>query len=101
MSLEDPWAASNRLERVDTEGKVLKLGDRVRLRPATAASNRSDIIDLELAGKTAIIEGIESSYDDEIYVAVVLDDDPGKDLGFDRMVAHRFFFRPGEVEMMP
>jgi hypothetical protein len=31
-------------------------------------------------------------------VAVVLDDDPGRDLGEMRMPGHRFFFKLSEVE---
>jgi hydrogenase maturation protease len=31
-------------------------------------------------------------------LAVVVEDDPGRDLGFDRQPGHRFFFMPGEVE---
>jgi hypothetical protein len=100
VNYEDPWAALNRLETAETDGTVFKVGDRVRLRPGRASANRADIFDLELAGKTAVIEAIENSYDDEIYLAVVLDDDPGKDLGFDRMIGHRFFFSPREVEAL-
>jgi hypothetical protein len=94
MMTDDPWAALNRLDRVETGGTTFKPGDRVRLRPA----GRADIFDMELAGKTAVIEAIENSFDDEIYLAVVVDDDPGKDLGLDRMIGHRFFFRLAEVE---
>ncbi len=94
MITDDPWAAMNRLEQAESLGTTFKPGDRVRLRPG----GRADIFDMELEGKTAVIEAIENSYDDEIYVAVVVDDDPGKDLGLDRMVGHRFFFRLSEVE---
>ncbi|MDQ6885011.1 MAG: hypothetical protein M3077_12400 [Candidatus Dormibacteraeota bacterium] len=94
MITDDPWAAMNRLDHVEALGTTLKPGDRVRLRP----SRRADIFDMELDGKLAVIEAIENSFDDEIYLAVVVDDDPGKDLGLDRMVGHRFFFRLSEVE---
>ena len=94
MITDDPWAAMNRLDQVDLAGTTFKPGDRVRLRP----SRRADIFDMELEGKVAVIEAIENSFDDEIYLAVVVDDDPGRDLGLDRMVGHRFFFRLSEVE---
>jgi hypothetical protein len=55
-------------------------------------------MDLALAGKTAIVEAIEQDYDDQVQLAVVLDDDPGRDLGLLRQPGHRFFFRPEEVE---
>jgi hypothetical protein len=101
MTYDDPWAALNQPETMESGGTVFKLGDRVRLRPGRASTNHADILDMELAGKTAVIEAIENSYDDEVYLAVVLDDDPGKDLGFARMIGHRFFFSPREVELMP
>lgn len=40
----------------------------------------------------------EQDYEGGFQLAVVLDDDPGKDLGMRRQPAHRFFFRPEEVE---
>ena len=33
-------------------------------------------------------------------MAVVLDDDPGRDLGFMRQPGHRFFYAPEEVELL-
>jgi hypothetical protein len=33
-----------------------------------------------------------------VFVAVTVDDDPGRDLGDGRSVGHRFFFRPDEIE---
>jgi hypothetical protein len=72
----------------------LKRGDRVRLCP-----NRSgDIMDVVLAGKVAVIESIEQDYEGKIQLAVVMDEDPGKDLGMLRQPGHRFFFGPEEVE---
>jgi len=34
-------------------------------------------------------------------LAVVVEDDPGRDLGFARQPGHRFFFSPAEVEPLP
>jgi hydrogenase maturation protease len=75
----------------------LKSGDAVRLRPRSGG----DVIDLALAGKTATIEAIEQDYDGQFHLAVVVDDDPGKDLGFQRQPGHRFFFAPDEIEALP
>lgn len=72
----------------------LKQGDRVRLRPRQGG----DIMDLALADKIAVIESIEQDYEDKVYLAVILDDDPGRDLGLLRQPGHRFFFTPEEVE---
>ena len=58
----------------------------------------ADIMDMALQGKVAIIEAIEQDYEEQIQLAVVLEDDPGKDLGMLRQPGHRFFFSPDEVE---
>ena len=52
-------------------------GDRVRLWPR----GRADILDMALEGKTATVEAIEQDFEDRVYLAVTVDDDPGKDLG--------------------
>jgi hypothetical protein len=31
----------------------------------------------------------------------VIEDDPGKDLGLERQIGHRFFFSADEVELLP
>lgn len=82
------------LDQIQIHGVELKLGDQVRLRPRSGG----DIMDLALAGKTATIESIEQDYENNIHLAVVIDDDPGKDMGLLRQPGHRFFFSPGEVE---
>lgn len=75
-------------------GIELRKGDRVRLWPQRTA----DILDIALAGKLATIEAIEQDYEEKIHLAVILDDDPGRDLGELRQPGHRFFFSPEEVE---
>ncbi len=69
-------------------------GDRVRLRPR----KRADIFDTLLEGKIAIIEAVEQDFEDNVHFAVVIEDDPGRDLGEMRQIGHRFFFSPEEVE---
>ena len=39
-----------------------------------------------------MIESIEQDYEGKIHVCVVLEDDPGRDLGLLRQPGHRFFF---------
>jgi hypothetical protein len=82
------------VERVQVLGVDLKPGDQVRLRPRSGG----DILDLALAGKTATIESIEQDYENNVHLAVVVDDDPGKDMGLLRQPGHRFFFSLTEVE---
>lgn len=72
----------------------LAVGDRVRLRP----KGRADIFDLVLRDEMAVIEAIERDFDDQLHVAVVLEADPGREFGLDRMPGHRFFFSPDELE---
>ncbi|HXG13007.1 MAG TPA: hypothetical protein VNK04_24835 [Gemmataceae bacterium] len=71
-------------------------GDRVRLRPR----GRADAFDLILAGKTATVASVEQDYEGQVHLAVILDDDPGRDLGEQGKPGHRFFFRPDEVELL-
>lgn len=87
LSLEGP-------KSVRVGGIELKSGDRVRLWPRKGG----DILDIALEGKTATIESVEQDYEDRIQLAVVLDDDPGRDLGAMRQPGHRFFFLPEELE---
>ena len=89
-----PEADRRRVECVHLGAAEIRQGDRVRLRPR----GRADILDLALAGKTATVEAIEQDYEGRIYLAVTVDDDPGKDLGMLRQPGHRFFFQPEEVE---
>lgn len=69
-------------------------GSRVRLRPRPGG----DIFDLALAGKIAVVEGIEQDLEDNVHIAVIVEDDPGRDLGEARQPGHRFFFSLLEVE---
>jgi len=82
------------LEHVSIMGVELKTGDHVRLRPRAGG----DIFDLALAGKIATIEAIEQDYENKFHLAVIVDDDPGRDLGALRQPGHRFFFALEEVE---
>jgi hydrogenase maturation protease len=81
-------------ETVDLGGILLRPGSRVRLHPAPGG----DIFDLALEGRAAVVEAIEQDPEDQIHVAVTLEDDPGRELGQARQIGHRFFFTPGELE---
>jgi hypothetical protein len=52
-------------------------------------------MDLALAGKIAVVEGIEQDLEDNIHIAVTVEDDPGRDLGEARQPGHRFSFAVG------
>jgi hypothetical protein len=82
------------LQSVAVGGVDLEKGSRVLLWPGAGG----DIMDLALKGKVAFVEGIEQDYEGRIYIAVTLEDDPGRDLGEGRFLGHRFFFSPEEVE---
>lgn len=98
MTMPDFWnpdASENTpLASITIFGVEVKIGDRVRLWPQKSA----DILDMAMKGKVAIVEAIERDYDDHVHLAVVLEDDPGRDLGMLRQPGHRFFFSPDEVE---
>jgi hypothetical protein len=85
---------STPMDSVTVFGIPLQRGDRVRIWP----QKNADIMDMALKGKVAIVEAIERDYDDQVHLAVVLEDDPGRDLGMLRQPGHRFFFSPQEVE---
>ena len=90
----NPEAQHSAVESITVLGVCLKPGDCVRLWPQKSA----DIMDMALKGRAAVIEAIEHDFDDNIHIAVVLDDDPGRDLGMLRQPGHRFFFSPEELE---
>jgi hydrogenase maturation protease len=85
------------LDHVEISGVAVRTGNRVRLRPHSGG----DILDVALQGQLATIESIEQDYEGKCHVCVVLDDDPGRDLGLMRQPGHRFFFDPAEIEPMP
>jgi hydrogenase maturation protease len=47
------------------------------------------------------VEALEQDYEGNQHVCVVLDNDPGRDLGLLRQPGHRFFFSPEEIELLP
>jgi hydrogenase maturation protease len=79
---------------VEVAGVHIGRGSLVRLSPRA----RGDVWDAALAGKAAIVESIQQDLEGAIQLAVVLEDDPGRELGVKRQPGHRFFFAPDEVE---
>ena len=81
-------------DAVTVDGVQLRRRSRVRLRP----KSRADVFDVVLEGRTAVIEELVESMEGVVQLAVTVEDDPGRDLGEDRQIGHRFFFATDEVE---
>jgi hypothetical protein len=82
------------LNYVMVQGVPLATGDRVRIRPR----NRADAMDVMLAGKIAVIDAIELDAEGLVHFALLLEDDPGCDLGMLQQPGHRFTYTIEEVE---
>jgi hypothetical protein len=91
---EEFFNPGTKLQSATVNGVQLKAGDRVRIRP----KKRADIMDMALDGKIAMIEAVEQDVENQIHFALVLDDDPGRDLGLLRQSGHRFFYSADEIE---
>jgi hydrogenase maturation protease len=83
-----------RLDHVSLDGGSLQAGDRVRINP----KGRADAMDMMLAGKIGVIEAIEQDAGGRVHLALVLEEDPGRELGMMRQPGHRFFYTLDEVE---
>jgi hydrogenase maturation protease len=79
---------------VTVAGVEVGRGSRVVLRPREGA----DIMDRAMTGRVAVVHGIDEDMEGGVHLAVLLEDDPGADLGAKRKPGHRFFFSPEEVE---
>jgi len=82
------------IDRIHVSDVELKAGDCVVLRPKRGG----DAMDIVLAGKRATICSFEEDFEGRVYVAVTVNDDPGRDLGEMAQIGHRFFFGPDELE---
>jgi hydrogenase maturation protease len=91
---EDFFNPKGQRRAVIVNGVELKAGDRVRIHP----KKRADVFDIALSGKIAIIEAIEEDVQNEVHLALVLEDDPGRELGMARQPGHRFFYGVDEIE---
>lgn len=81
---------------VEVGGGLAGRGSLVRLHPR----GTGDVFDRALDGKSAIVESVQQDLEGNLQLAVVLEDDPGRDLGIARQPGHRFFFSPQEVELL-
>jgi hydrogenase maturation protease len=79
---------------VTVSGVEVGRGSRVVLRPREGA----DIFDRAIAGRVAVVDRVDEDMEGLVQLAVVVEDDPGRDLGEMRQPGHRFFFSPEEVE---
>lgn len=94
VEFDDFFGSSTPLKGVTVNGVYLRAGDRVRIRP----KGRADVMDMVLSGREAIIEAVEQDLEKRVHLALVLENDPGKDLGLMRQPGHRFFYGVDEVE---
>jgi hydrogenase maturation protease len=86
-----------KIDRLTVNDVEVRAGNRVRLHPRRGG----DVLDIALSGQIAVIESIEQDYEGNAHICVVLDDDPGRDMGLLRQPGHRFFFTPPEIEPLP
>ena len=96
---EEDWilpGVEGPVEPLRVGGRVIRRGDRVRLHPRSGG----DVFDLALDGRSASVESVEQDLEGHFMVSVVLDDDPGAELGNHRQPGHRFFFSPDELERL-
>lgn len=91
---EEFFNPASPLKKACVAGVELAAGDRVRIRP----KGRADAMDMALAGRIGLIEAVEQDAEGQVHFALVLEDDPGRDLGMLRQPGHRFFYRMDEVE---
>ena len=95
-----PWwnpaadaSVSPETDSVPIKGVEVARGSRVVLRPG---AGRSDAQDMFLIGREATVAAVLFDVEDEPYVAVTLDDDPGADIM--RWHGRYLYFKPWEVE---
>ncbi|MGA2006276.1 MAG: hypothetical protein ABSH27_01785 [Solirubrobacteraceae bacterium] len=80
-------------ERATVGGVTFERGATLVLRPGT----ERDLFDRMLDGRRATLERIYIDYDDRVYLAVTVDDDPGQELM--RETGRYMFFFAQEVEI--
>jgi len=82
------------MRAVSVAGVDVGPGSRVVLRPGDGG----DVLDRAMAAQVAVVDAVLEDMDGNVQLAVVLEDDPGRDMGEKRQPGHRFFFSPDEVE---
>jgi hypothetical protein len=86
---EDPFGPAG---YVEIGGTKVRKGSTVRLQP----KRRADVWDVFLAGKIATVRAIHQDFENQMYVAVTVDDDPASDLH--DWYGRSFFFYPDEIQ---
>jgi hydrogenase maturation protease len=94
--VSDAWIELGRRAPSSTliDGVEVRRGSRVRLRPRPGA----DALDLAVAGRTAVVEAVEEDMEGALHLAVVVEEDPGRDVGGRRRPGRRMFYALSEVE---
>jgi hypothetical protein len=80
-------------EEATVDGVTYRRGERAVLR----LGHRNDPYDRILDGRSVTLERIYLDYEDKLYFAVTIDDDPGQDLM--RETGRFLFFFIGELEV--
>lgn len=81
---------------IEIKGRTIGKGSKVRL---NLSASHADVFDIFLDRKIATVEGIYSDYEKRLYVAVSLDDDPGREMCQEFGQERNFFFFPEELEV--
>jgi hydrogenase maturation protease len=94
--MSDGWLELGRRPpaSVVVDGVELRRGSRVRLRPRAGG----DAMDLALGGRTAVVDSVEEDTEGELHLGVLVEDDPGRDVGGLRRPGRRTYFSAAEVE---
>ena len=79
-------------QSVRVSGVTVAKGSSVRLAP----KRRADAWDMFLAGKTATVQAIHQDFEERVYVAVTIDEDPASE--YHEWYGRSFFFDTDEVE---
>ena len=93
IAARPPWDELERRgpDAVSVRGVAGRAGSLVRLAPRRTGS---DIFEVALAGRTAVVHEVLQDLEGRIQLAVTVTDDPGRDLGAIRRPGHRFFLAP-------
>ncbi|MGN6753909.1 MAG: hypothetical protein ACTHJJ_15310 [Intrasporangium sp.] len=90
----EAWTGPNGpTDAPDTRPPEVAVGTHVMLRPRATSTDAQDLF---LAGRPATVMRVVEDVDGQTHLAVVLDDDPGRDVALD--YGRFLYFRPDEVE---
>jgi len=92
----DLFNACTPLRNVLTQGRELRAGDSVRIRP----TEQPAIVDSRLAGKIATIESIEEDGEGRVLLGLIFVAEADKSAGWPPQAGDRFFFSLDEIEVL-